>query len=145
MASDIPLQFELEYRLLAEVGKKNTKNVRKILNSKEFNLNNYNSYVAFLLACTDEYIPVIKAFIEKRIDVNFTVDHSLTPLMIAVNKKNDKLIKILLDNGAYIDVTTISGSSPLDMADEKTKKFILRHSKNKNYLVKNYDDEIISL
>jgi|GEM_PF-4976642 len=69
----------------------------------------------------------VKKFIEMGVDVNHTERESnFTALMGAVTAGRTEIVKILLENGAYIHEKDSFGFSPLDFARKMKKEEILK-------------------
>ena len=67
----------------------------------------------------DDTYNIVDTLLEKEgINVNIADESGYTPLHIAVMKKNVRAVKALLQNGALVDVVSVTGSSPLSLSAE---------------------------
>lgn len=90
----------------------NRKCNRSVYGGKIYNLNQNIKYINYL--------------INKGININHIDIKSNTALHYAVVLNREKeLIKLLLDNGAKVDIKNIQGKTPIDIAIEKGRKDIV--------------------
>jgi len=64
---------------------------------------------------------VVKYLIENEFKIDIENQQKQTPLHIACEKENIKIVEILIDKGAYINSEMFNGKTPLHIASEKTK------------------------
>ena len=82
-----------------------------------------NTGDSYLHAATEgNYYELVKYFIEKGSDVNKQNFDKNTPLHIAARNKNMKIIKILLDHKAKLDIPNKDGEIPFDLFTFDMKK-----------------------
>lgn len=88
----------------------------------------YDSYKLFELYMTMRSYEKIKSSIKKnKIDINKIFRNGLSPLHMAINKKDEKLVTILLNKGANVNILNSEGDTPLNYIsthcdDNKTYK-----------------------
>lgn len=68
---------------------------------------------ALMIASLQGLTPLVKLMIDKGAEVN---KHGWAPLHYAATNGHDDVVKLLLDNSAYIDVESPNGTTPLMMA-----------------------------
>ena len=61
----------------------------------------------------DRYSSAIAVLVERGADVNIGSDEGRTPLIAAATKKNDKLVDLLLKNGADANAVSVSGETAI--------------------------------
>ena len=61
-------------------------------------------------------IQAVKQHIAAGTDVNVKTDNGFTPLSIAVRFRHNEVAKLLLVNGAHVNVQDVNGSTSLDWA-----------------------------
>jgi hypothetical protein len=82
-----------------------------------------NTGDSYLHAATEgNYYELVKYFIEKGSDVNKQNFDKETPLHLAARNKNMKIIKILLDHKARLDIPNKDGEIPFDLFTFDMKK-----------------------
>ncbi len=74
------------------------------------------------IATKGEYYELVRYFILKGSDVNKQNEEGNTPLHIAASKRNMKIIKILLDHKAKLDIPNKDGEIPFDLFNFNMKK-----------------------
>ncbi|KAI1722404.1 ankyrin repeats (3 copies) domain-containing protein [Ditylenchus destructor] len=65
-----------------------------------------------MIACSQQHVKVVEYLLSTNIDVNRCSKSGLTPLHIAVNRKNEQLICLLLNAGAKL-IKSETGDTPL--------------------------------
>src|SRR3954469_22657135 len=60
----------------------------------------------------------VRAFVEKKVDVNTRASDGATALHWAVNRDDLKMVDILVAAGATVDITNDFGTTPLALASE---------------------------
>ncbi len=92
---------------------------------KHFYNNKYRHYktnsTAFLKAVNTGNIKTVKKFIELGANVNKASKAGDYPLNIAISKNSEKIIDLLLKNGADISVADLSGSENIDLIEKLVK------------------------
>lgn len=103
------------------------------------NVNSYDMYMntALIYACRryritgadwlmdDSWYHVVVALVEQGSNVNAANCLGKTPLHIAVEEQNEKLVKLLLEKGASTNVVDKKGKTPVLIAGEKGNRKIL--------------------
>ena len=74
------------------------------------------------MATKGNYYELVKYFIDKGSDVNKQNFDKETPLHLAARNKNMKIIKILLDHKAKLDIPNKDGEIPFDLFTFDMKK-----------------------
>ncbi len=67
---------------------------------------------------------VVKALLAKKADVNCQNKNGETPIFLAAGRGDVEIVKLLLDNGAKLDVKTKKGKSISDYAGGDTRKLL---------------------
>ncbi len=92
---------------------------------KEFYNNKYRHYstnsTAFLEAINTGNLNIVKKFIELKADVNQPSKAGMYPVNLAVLRNYEKIVDILLHNGADISVTDLSTSKNIDLIEKLVK------------------------
>lgn len=103
---------------------------------KDVNPSNSFGITHFHVACTTNNIEAINAFLENNVEINAAVDHKsskcagYTPLHFAVDFNRKKVVEILLQHGADVNVKDKDGFTPLHMACQQNSKKIFTILKN---------------
>lgn len=85
------------------------------------------------LMCSIGNIEIMKLLLEKNVDVNMKNRFSLTALIAAVIINDENAVKLLLDNGADINVVySVNNSTPLMLAVKNNNRNIIRMLKEKS-------------
>ena len=88
-----------------------------------YNLVEPNTGNSFLHKAAIENIPqMAKYFAEKGANLNIQNKEGNTPLHLALKLKNNKIIKILMDNKAALDIPNSKGEIPFDYFSPEMKK-----------------------
>lgn len=94
-----------------------------------------NSYTAIIYACAYGYEDIVKLLISKKANVT-SFKNDVNPMFAAVNNDNTKIIRILIDAGASVNVKDANGYTPLMFAAQegydKTVKFLLKNGADIN-------------
>lgn len=90
-------------------------------------IKDHNGYTPLLLACAEEKYNIAKWLVEEaNVNINeTTTDEKLTPLMIAIYRYNKRLIKLLINNGANLDLQDDKGDTALIIAAKCNYKDIV--------------------
>lgn len=96
-----------------------------------------------LIACDKGYFGIAKRLIKYGADINKCFDN-LSPLHAATNKRNEGIVKLLLENGAKVDTENTDGDIPLHGAvtngDYGITKMLINYSSDVNKLCRLVDD-----
>lgn len=88
--------------------------VRKLLDSSEFNTIDGNTYLGKLVIFSTRYpelvIDIEKYCKENPCEVNVENSKGWTPLFIAADRKNYKVLRVLLENGANVNYVSTYGN-----------------------------------
>ena len=101
---------------------------RRVDEKKSYLVNYYNlvdckTGNSFLHIAALENIPqMAQYFVEKGADLNMQNKEGNTPLHLALKCKNDKVIKILMDNKAALDIPNSDGVIPFDYFSSEMKR-----------------------
>ena len=101
--------------------------VEKSIDVNDTCQNDINSLIWFIIIRRKEKnVNIVKLLIEHKININHHDKYKNTALHYAVKYDSKKeLIKLLLDNGAKVDIKNIQGKTPIDIAIEKGRKDIV--------------------
>jgi hypothetical protein len=127
------LLFEVNYL------KKNIKYKDIIIkNIEEYLKYTKTSIDAFILSIIENYDEIIYKFIENGIDINSKIIFNETPLMIACEKNNLRLVERLIDRGAVLENKTLIGKTALFYAIHKNNlsivNFLISRGANLNVI-----------
>lgn len=93
-------------------------------------VNNGRTEIFFAISTND--IPKVKSLAEDlSVDINKQDVIGWTPLHWAVHQKNLKIVKILLNNGANINLKNKDGSTPLNLCQRDSEIYLLLFSSKK--------------
>ena len=104
-----------QYGLILAIREPSLKVASALIDAPKINLNAFNALgeSALMLAALKGQLDLAKKLIAKGADVNKT---GWTPLHYAASNGHVEVIKLLLENHAYIDAESPNGSTPLMMA-----------------------------
>lgn len=93
------------------------KEIEQLFEKDSLSLNkpNESGYTVLILACYRNNMPVAKFLIEKKITLDFGSGMG-TALMAATFKGNVEAVKLLINNGANLNLTDANGQNVLMMA-----------------------------
>ena len=74
------------------------------------------------MAAIEDIPQMAKYFVEKGANLNMQNKEGNTPLHLALICKNDRVIKILMDNKAALDIPNSKGEIPFDYFTSEMKK-----------------------
>ena len=78
---------------------------------------NNNGFQALLYAVIGGNVELVQMLIDRKVDVNQkTDDQGITPLFSAASFGRDEIFRLLIDNGAKINIKDIHGATPLSWA-----------------------------
>ena len=75
-------------------------------------------HTPFFLAIYSDNVPVAKVFAEEIADINAIDGYGSTPLLYALEYDSNKVAKMLIDNGASLDVKSRKGMSSLHLVTD---------------------------
>lgn len=109
------LDFKGQHGLLLAVKEKSLKAAQALVNAPKIDLNHLNASgeSPLMLAALNGELDLSEKMVKKGADVNKT---GWTPLHYAASNGHVTVIKLLLENHAYIDAESPNGSTPLMMA-----------------------------
>ncbi|MBI5207551.1 MAG: ankyrin repeat domain-containing protein [Candidatus Firestonebacteria bacterium] len=99
------------------VAKYGYKNVVELLINNNATINSENNFSPLLIAFENGHNEIAEFLIDKGVDVNVKHRSGWTPLDLAIDKKDKKLIKLLISKGA--NTKSINGLQLLDLAADK--------------------------
>ena len=104
-----------QYGLILAIREPSVKVASALIDAPKINLNAFNALgeSALMLAALKGQLDLAKKLVAKGADVNKT---GWTPLHYAASNGHVEVIKLLLENHAYIDAESPNGSTPLMMA-----------------------------
>ena len=104
-----------QYGLILAIREPSLKVASALIDAPKINLNAFNALgeSALMLAALKGQLDLAKKLVAKGADVNKT---GCTPLHYAASNGHVDVIKLLLENHAYIDAESPNGSTPLMMA-----------------------------
>ena len=104
-----------QYGLILAIREPSLKVASALIDAPKINLNAFNALgeSALMLAALKGQLDLAKKLVAKGADVNKT---GWTPLHYAASNGHVEVIKLLLENHAYIDAESPNGSTPLMMA-----------------------------
>jgi ankyrin repeat protein len=76
--------------------------------------------------CCKKNIDVLEVLVLEKADVNQGTKDNFTPLYMAVEKQDLKIIKFLLEHGAKLDLAGNTGDQPIHMASALCNLFIMK-------------------
>ncbi|MBN1212652.1 MAG: ankyrin repeat domain-containing protein [candidate division Zixibacteria bacterium] len=102
-----PFLFSCSYRQLAAA--------RFLLDKgADFRATNKNGFPALLYAVIGRNVELAQLLIDNKVDVNQkTIDQGITPLFSAASFGQDEIFRLLIDNGAKINIKNNDGETPL--------------------------------
>ena len=90
---------------------------------------NENGLCPLTLSCRYNHIDVTRFLLKNKANVNGVGDsggdYIEYPLMIAIEKKNEKLVKLLLEYGAKTDIKNELGQTPIEFSKSRNYKNIV--------------------
>lgn len=108
--------------------KSNKKQSRKINHKKAFSKDEYSLYKSVYLGQKSK----VKKLIDNGVNVNVHSPNShRTPLHLAASKGKMEMVKILVENGANLEITNSDGKTPLYSAIESSRTDIIKYLKSK--------------
>jgi ankyrin repeat protein len=77
--------------------------------------------IVFILhrAVEDEELAIVKTLVDKKVNLELSDDHGMSPLQIAVEDDNLDMVQLLIENGARLDHIDKNGNTPLLIAAAK--------------------------
>lgn len=109
------LDSQSQHGLIMAIREPSPKAANALLNAPKINLNAFNALgeSPLMLAALKGQFELVDKLVKKGADVNKT---GWTPLHYAASSGHIEVIKLLLENHAYIDAESPNGSTPLMMA-----------------------------
>ncbi|MFC1665651.1 ankyrin repeat domain-containing protein [Pseudomonadota bacterium] len=122
-----------ESALLAAASKGHIEVVRVLIaEGAEISTYGDSGQLLLVVAIMSGKIPLIRFIIETEVDINGVLGNvpiskfqHVTPLMVAAEKGDVEIVRILLDAGADIDATNLNGETALDLARKKKRSEVV--------------------
>lgn len=124
-ASTFPVASEA---LITAIKKKNKQEAEKhLLTDSDVNKRDNDGLSLLHLAIKTNDFDIVDYVINKGAEVN-VVAKDETALMLAASKKNEQIIRYLIENGAHQEYSTEKGKVTLDFGNENVRKLLLNYT-----------------